>query len=81
MLSKRAEYVRIHRAEVEVNGSGEPDTAVLGLTLTEETREGEELEVALSVGVSFLMQPLRECMVKVGVDQTLQQVIVLDWES
>jgi hypothetical protein len=67
--------------EEEKLGAQKPDASVLGLAFAEQAGEGKELEVALPVGVSFLMQPLGERVVEVGVDQTLQQVVVLNRES
>jgi hypothetical protein len=78
MLGEGTEYFGIHGAELEVGGTVEPHSPVLRLALTEQAGEGEELETALPVGVTLLVQPLRERAVEVGVNQPLQQVIVLD---
>ena len=78
MLGEGTEYLGIYGAEVEVDGTVEADTTVLCFPFAEQAGEGKELEAAFPVGVALLVQPLRESAVEVGVDQTLQQVIVLD---
>jgi len=64
-----------------VGGTVEPDATVPHLPFPEQAGEGEELEAARSVGVTLFMQPFGERAVEVGVDQTLQQVVVLDRNS
>jgi hypothetical protein len=78
VFGEGAEHFGVERAEIEMDGTIEPDAAVLRHAFAEETGEGEKLESALSVSVAFFVQPLREGAVQVVVDESLQQVVVLN---